>query len=287
MSTLEDDYIKAVMEAFFKGRGGDDLFPFLAHPSPDNLKRATLLLLEQKRLSDADISRINNFLDYGKQDVAYTPRNHESLVKGIRDYDKFKRVTQFISRYKAGTTTNTSITNVEFIACIIDFKPRPFQQYRNLVSQSGTFADSKPNWAYGLYGREKGSTPKAIADLEQKKEELESLLADFDLEKFENMLNVLAKQQLKLLLEEWKNNELKPFFENLIEERLLKLNMKIQKSRKTYRRFGFFGLLLLSGDKEVLFEEDLLLALKEYQLSYMDHGDVRDLFLEKISDLGN
>jgi len=252
----EKKYLEAVMDDFFTKCETEDLYPYLNNPRPDNIKNLALnhLLYERRLNKDTkDVSIINSFLNFGSEEISYVPRKFDTLVQDIRSYKKYRRISQFIYRYQKNASSTTSTINVDFIAWLIDFVPRPELNYKKGVQ--------------GI-SRKKVRTPKSISKLEIKKEELEELFADFNILDFKKILGEAAQNQLSLMLEEWKENQLMLLFEDLIEKRLMKLEKKLSRSKRVYKRFGFLGLIFLGliRDDEVHFEEDLFSALGDYQI---------------------
>lgn len=151
------------------------------------------------------------------------------------------------------------------------------------------YEQNKPEqqWIDILFGRKQNKASKVISEMEDRRDDVIDVLEDFSLEDFKKVLGPRAKEQLKLLFEEWKNEELEPLFEIIVQKRLKRLEDKIIASRKLYRRFGLFSLLLLPKDDELLFEEDLFTAIHDYQMGISDGGEIDESMLEAISEFGN
>ncbi|MDC6366676.1 MULTISPECIES: hypothetical protein [Flavobacteriaceae] len=135
-----------------------------------------------------------------------------------------------------------------------------------------------------LFGKKQSAVSKRIAEMEDKKEAITDVLEDFSLEDFKKVLGPKAREQLKLLFEEWKSEELEPFFENLIQKQLKSWEDKLTTSKKLYGRLGAFSLLLLPKDNGFLFEEDLFAAVQDYQMTLVDGEEVGESILETISE---
>ncbi len=285
MRDLDRSYLETVMEDFSEKRNGENLSIYLNSPSPENVKSLALYLLSDKSQLGKDARIVNNFLNFNPKQIAYVPRNYDKLVKDIGAYKKYKRISQFISRYQEDPSHTTAIVNVDFIAWLIDFKPRPLRDYEKEVYVHSPQHISNRS---GKYPVSKKKIPKPITRLEIKKEDFEDLLANFNLPKFEKLLGELAQRQLRSMLEDWKEKELIPLFENLIEERLLKLDKKIRDSKRAYGRFGILGLLFINTeDNQLLFEQDLFQAIETYRIDIVSNHDIDDSLLESISELGS
>lgn len=253
-----------------------DLYEYLNDPNPKKIKQLAFNLIKYERQINDDARAINDFLDFRNKQLAYTPRNNEKILRDISDYDKYKRISQFINRYYKDASHNTSIINLEFIAWLIDYTPRPLSRFRSeTIVNSNELQDSK---------KEKKS-PKPIYKLEIKKEELEKILADLQIPEFEKILGNMAKQQLQLMLQEWKENELMPLFESIIEKRLINLEKKIWRSKRLYRRLGVISLLFIVNEDQLLFEENLFTAIEDYHINFPGNNDIDDSLFESISEL--
>lgn len=150
------------------------------------------------------------------------------------------------------------------------------------------YVHNKPSeqWINAIFGKKHNKVEEHIIRMEEKRDDIAAVLEDYSLEELKNVLGPKAKQQLMLLLEEWKSDELEPFFKHILEIRLKKLEDKIANSRTTYRRFGLFCLLFLPQDDEFLFEENLFSAIKDYQVNISDDSDVDESLLEVIAEFG-
>lgn len=287
MRDLEKKYVEAVMKDFSIKRKNEDLYIYLNSASPEKIKSLALKLLKNKSLLGKDARIANRFLNFSPKQIEYIPRSTEKLIKDTSTYTKYKRISQFISRYQDGTSHKTAMVNIDYIAWLIDFKPRPLQDYEKEAHTDNSY-NAEHNNKYNTSRKTIKITPKSIANLEIRKEDFEDLLANFNLPKFEKLLGGIAQRQLHLMLEEWKEKELIPLFENLIEERLLKLDKKIRHSNRLYKRFGILGLMFINTeDNQLLFEKDLFKALGDYQIDMVGNDTIDDSLLESLSELGS
>lgn len=90
----------------------------LKHPTAAKLRNECLLLF-RKGLDRADYRTLRSFLG--------RPDNEEIYESAIRrfDPDKFKPLNNFLRK-----GTNTDEKNIELLAWLIDFQPRPYSNYR-------------------------------------------------------------------------------------------------------------------------------------------------------------
>ena len=151
------------------------------------------------------------------------------------------------------------------------------------------FSLNKPDqkWVDALFGKRKGKVSERISAMEDKREELMDVLDNYSLEELKQVLGPRAKQQLLLLLEEWKSDELEPFFESILEQRIKKLENKITASKKLHRRLGILSLLFLPQDDELTFEEDFFPAIEEYQVDISNDSESDFPFMDLISKLSD
>lgn len=151
------------------------------------------------------------------------------------------------------------------------------------------FVLNKPDqeWVDALFGKRKGKVNEKISAMEDKREELMYVLENYSLEELKQVLGPRAKQQLTLLLEEWKSDELEPFFESILEQRIKKLENKITASKRLQRRLGILSLLFLPQDDELTFEEDIFSAIEKYQVDISNDSEMEEPLLDLISKLSS
>ncbi|MDT0539078.1 hypothetical protein [Croceitalea sp. P059] len=109
-------YQEAVLKQYKNEQGGEMSF-YLAQPTPSQIREACLSLLE-KRKSKHDQRILHRFFQF---------ENEENRFNEIQkfDGDKFKPVVNFLK----GGVKKTHVKNIELISWLIDFKPRPYQEY--------------------------------------------------------------------------------------------------------------------------------------------------------------
>jgi len=109
-------YQKEVLEKYKKRKGGE-LSTYLLKPTPRLIKQACILLLD-RRVSAADRHILNCFFQF---------RNEENKLREIQDFDnnRFRPIVNFLK----GKAQTTSSENIELISWLIDFQPRPLQEY--------------------------------------------------------------------------------------------------------------------------------------------------------------
>ncbi|AZQ59783.1 hypothetical protein EJ994_13615 [Maribacter sp. MJ134] len=109
-------YQKEVLEKY-KSEKGREMSFYLAQPTPSQIREACLVLLE-KRKSKNDQKILNRFFQF---------RNEEDRIKEIQNFDgdKFKPIVNFLK----GGVKKTHVKNIELISWLIDFQPRPLQEY--------------------------------------------------------------------------------------------------------------------------------------------------------------
>lgn len=112
-----DDYCGEVMLKYEQEKHGD-YSVFLLKPSPAELKKFCQLLYDEG-FEDSDKKILRNFLQLTSGD---------DLEKEINDFDseKFKAMILFLN----GKTKRTGQTNMEMIAILTNFQPRPYNKFR-------------------------------------------------------------------------------------------------------------------------------------------------------------
>jgi hypothetical protein len=110
------DYISSVVATYRKKAESGMLSIRLAHPTPANLKKECIAVCVE-RFKRGDELMLRTF--FGRGD------DKEECLKAIEkcDHDKFRPLINFLK----GRTVDTSDVNIELLAWLIDFTPRPFQ----------------------------------------------------------------------------------------------------------------------------------------------------------------
>ncbi|MGB3149403.1 MAG: hypothetical protein WBB27_01975 [Maribacter sp.] len=126
-----DSYQKEVLEKYKKDRGGAMMSGFLINPTRSRIREACLWLLERRKEKD-DEYILNRFFQFKEGE------NRARHIQGLKSEkaDKFVPVINFLK----GRVQKTSPENIELISWLIDFKPRPYQEYLksyNLISELG------------------------------------------------------------------------------------------------------------------------------------------------------
>lgn len=111
-----DSYQKEVLEKYKREKGGE-MKGYLMEPTRRQIREACIDLL-RKEHSKNDNYILNRFFQF---------RNEDDKLKAIQNFDadKFRPVVNFLK----GKAQKTSPENIELIALLIDFQPRPLQEY--------------------------------------------------------------------------------------------------------------------------------------------------------------
>lgn len=124
-------YLEAVLEKYKKEKGGE-MTQYLAEPTTARIRKACIVLLEERK-SQNDQWILNYF---------FTFKDEKNKLKEIQHFDvnKFKPIVNFLK----GKTTTTNPENIELISWLIDFRPRPRQEYLKARASSS----QEPEEAY-------------------------------------------------------------------------------------------------------------------------------------------
>lgn len=111
----ESEYRKAVLQAYETKKAAGLLSAELLSPTPGNIKTEVLNVCEQ-RFNSKDEKTLRSF--YGTKD------NKAAYYKAIdtTTADKFRPLEKVLKK----GTLNTALRNIDLLAWLIDFKPRPF-----------------------------------------------------------------------------------------------------------------------------------------------------------------
>lgn len=106
----------------------------LHKPTPSSIRKVCLNICDETEIQ-ADVLIMKNFFSNGKG---------ESLRQKINtfDLDSFRPIRNFLI---GGTSSIKSHDTLELTALIIDFKPRPYNKYRQSCSGENTNADEQQN----------------------------------------------------------------------------------------------------------------------------------------------
>ena len=124
------DYLDRIMNDFLIETDEEAIYTSIGKPTSNNFKNATKLSLE-KRCSTEDIRLLNMFLNNGRKGQPIYCKSKEDIQDAIdsRDYDPFNKVCVFIKKYNKGKKSNTEDVNMEFLAWLSNFEPRPFLNF--------------------------------------------------------------------------------------------------------------------------------------------------------------
>ncbi|NDV16529.1 hypothetical protein GO009_10870 [Muricauda sp. TY007] len=123
-----ESYKREILEKYRKDKGGE-MRGYLANPTRRQIREACLWLLDKRRLK-YDEQTLNRFFQFeeGKNRVL-----HVQQFKA----DKFLPIVKFLKE----KTGDTGTENLELIAWLIDFRPRPYVEYlKSNNSTSGEFS---------------------------------------------------------------------------------------------------------------------------------------------------
>ncbi len=112
-------YKKEVIEKYNREKGGE-MSSYLANPTRKNIREACLWLLNRRKGKNDD-SILNRFFQFN---VGEDKGRHIQGLKSEKA-DKFIPVINFLK----GRTNDTSDENLELISWLINFQPRPLQEY--------------------------------------------------------------------------------------------------------------------------------------------------------------
>ncbi|WP_027391271.1 hypothetical protein [Aquimarina latercula] len=112
-----EEYIRAIRNKYSLQSGGD-LSTLLAKPTRANLKKACIEAYDIRRLQ-SDKRILKQFFDIQNEDGF--------KIKKEFDNDKFVPIINFL---KGKTDSIQSSISLELVAVLIDFKPRPFLEYK-------------------------------------------------------------------------------------------------------------------------------------------------------------
>jgi hypothetical protein len=121
MKRNSTDYCLAIKQQYKKAK--TEIYEgFLLEPSPANLRDFCLLLLENG-LDKIDFQIFFNF---------FQPNTNQDLKKAIQHFDveKFKTICNFLK----GISQNTNSNNLNLIAVLVNFQPRPLSKF--IISDS-------------------------------------------------------------------------------------------------------------------------------------------------------
>lgn len=130
MTSQNKAYLKDVMTHYFKTYGGELIDSYLREPSPNNLAiAATRAITLDSRRKGGDLLKLNDFLEFGTNSIGFRQRTLEEYQNELANYSSYKRVSKFIYNYDDNPNPNTSIKNVEFLAWLSGFEPRPCSEH--------------------------------------------------------------------------------------------------------------------------------------------------------------
>ena len=242
--TNEKAYRDSVMGVYFQDFGGDELFPLLYDVNVRKLKDACIFKLRQESYSGEDIDNLNHFLDQNNPNKKRKLISQQALIESIEDYTGFKKVAVFIKRYVSNPESKTDRRNVELLAWLIDFKPRPFRKFRE-NDDDNTFLQS---------------LQESLSSLPSEKEKLIAKQMVFFTEMFkkfkeEILIEVLEDYNLNhnLTFQEYANRiedqiTIQAYTISKLEAKIRVLQSQLKKAKWARRIVGGIGLFFVSID---------------------------------------
>nr|WP_299344238.1 hypothetical protein [Allomuricauda sp.] len=144
MKEQNEIYVKEVMEHYFSTYGGSLIDTYLREPSRDNIKTAALRVITLKgRHIGLDSRTLRNFLNYERNGKKYKPIEAKDFEQLLYEYAKYERVSKFVRAYDKSPDARTSLVNVEFLAWLIGFEPRPCS-YHEQIREEAKIASFEP-----------------------------------------------------------------------------------------------------------------------------------------------
>jgi len=109
-------YRNEILEKYKRERGGE-MISYLLEPTRKQIKEACIWLINRRKEKYDDLI-LNRFFQF---------KENENKIYAIERTkgDKFKPIVNFLT----GETKSTTPANLELIAWLIDFKPRPLSVY--------------------------------------------------------------------------------------------------------------------------------------------------------------
>lgn len=123
-----EQYRAEIWQFYQNKKSSGELSLNLKHPTAAKLRNECLLLF-RKGLDRADYRMLRSFLERPDNEEIY-----ESAIKRF-DPDKFRPLNNFLKK-----GTNTDEKNIELLAWLIDFRPRPYSNYRVITGYSKEIA---------------------------------------------------------------------------------------------------------------------------------------------------
>lgn len=256
------------MRSYFKDYGGTELSVLLRNPNEGKLKEACFYLIETKQHSGDDIKRLNLFLNFNNPVKKKKFVDGSQLSQVIKDSPVFKRIVVFIKRYRENPESSTDSRNIEFLAWLINFRPRPFESYRN------------SSYDYELLRNiaDKKSSLKSEKELHMvdqlsfaanfclnlRNESLIDVLKDYDLMQNESFIKYRSEIDDDIAMQ--------AFTISKLETKIASLQNQLKKARLARNIAGVIGLFFVSIDYEKFSMEKIFDDLLE-DYSGMDSDD--------------
>ncbi len=116
------DYENAVV-AYYKARKANQTLPrLLSKPTPAGLRKQCIMVC-QERYNKTDDLRLREFFEHGGDKSAFL----QAISR--YDIDKFRPLINFLS----GRSGTTAEINIELLAWLLDFQPRPYNEHYDYV----------------------------------------------------------------------------------------------------------------------------------------------------------
>jgi hypothetical protein len=150
------DYKNAIKAKYEKEKKGD-FHSFLDHPSPAQLRELCLLKYDNGL----------NKIDEGIFKIYFKINETENLRNAIFNYHipKFKSLGNFLAEEKRDK--NTSIQNLNLLAVLVDYDPRPFNKFSNSDLNDDVLLDIEKKEEIELFKGKQNETIVSVGRKEQ------------------------------------------------------------------------------------------------------------------------
>jgi len=257
------EYSSKVMDAYFKDFGGIVVSNYLEVPSEKKIMNAAIDLLEtEKRYLERDKRILNNFLNLGRKDSFVQYHKEQDFVKALRGQpsSKYKAIYMYIKRYKEEPESRTDAINLDFIAWLIDFRPRPHSSQFEQKFQERKLEEFADQLQEVLKSEKEIQILKTLFFNENvlknfKEMVLKEVLMEYQLED-----NPSFQRYRKQIADDM---AMQAFTINKLKAKISVLRNQLKKARWTKRFFGTVGLFFVTIDYKEPTLDDLFDSLSE------------------------
>ena len=258
-------YRKALIDALHQDSSVNSEDSFLYDPTTTNIQKAVLLKYEIEKaagtLSNFDEKSIQEFI--GRRTLS------EEIIKdvGVNPY-------RSLSNFLLNTKIKSRYINLNLLAWLIDFEPRPFEIYSAYLKKSKSELDIATINSSLTSTSETLPESKKIREFQEFFKQFLTLYESVKKEGMDEFFGQLFNPHIKRVIDHWGEERLRPIIEGIMEKKIEELLQNFEKIKDNKGSIGRLALYFtpipkLENVKNSLLQ-DFCYELEDFGLDEID-----------------